>query len=101
MPATSAIVVTPADLRATAAQYRSAAADVRGMLGSLDANALNLTQGWSGRSVASFDRLWSRWHKELYDLAQAMDTIATTLERASANYAQTDANAMPHTHGPR
>ena len=101
MPATTTIVVTTADIRATAAQYRAAAANVRGLLGSLDANASNLTQGWTGRSLASFDNLWSRWRKEMYDLAQAMDTIAATLERSAVNYVQTDANAMPTTHGPR
>ncbi|GEM_PF-965942 len=99
MPASTSITVTPDDLHVTAQQYRSAANDILGLLGSLDANASNLTSGWTGRSVASFHKLWDRWHKELYDLAQAMHTIADTLDKSAANYNQTNINAMPKPRG--
>ncbi len=88
------IRVTPEHLTNAAREFHQAADDVLGLLGSLDAAAWNLKSEWSGRSGASFRNLWDQWHREIYDLANAMQSISTTLSQTASAYQQTDAHAI-------
>lgn len=89
--------VTPERLADAAVEFSNAARDVMGLLGTLNATASNLSMEWTGRLSGSFDTLWDRWQSEIRDLAQAMDTISTTLSEAAETYARAEQQSTART----
>jgi WXG100 family type VII secretion target len=81
--------VDPDVLMTAAAQYRSAANQVRDMLGSLSGTAHSLTSAavlGDARTAADFDTVWGNWSGNLQQLVTALDNVASALETTARNY---------------
>ncbi|MEU1850264.1 WXG100 family type VII secretion target [Streptomyces sp. NPDC019990] len=71
------------ELTATAADYRKAARDLRGVVQDLEAERKNLLAKWSGEAADAFRVKSLAFEKALDAEADDMDTIATLLETAA------------------
>lgn len=70
-------------LRDTAADYRQAARDLRGVVEDLEAERKTLLQRWDGQASEGFKRRSIAFEKALKGEATDMDTIAELLETAA------------------
>jgi len=89
------IQATPDSLSAAASEFRTASGNTQELLQTLNALASSLSSSWTGKSHDSFDHLWRLWSKEIQDLCQDLQVIATTLEQGAASYTDVDQQVMP------
>jgi ESAT-6 family protein len=79
------IRVAPKQLQQIAAQLRSGAANVDGVLGQFAAGVAPLGTDWAGVAQARFQELWAQWQRDARGLNEALNGIAQLMAQASSS----------------
>jgi WXG100 family type VII secretion target len=85
--------VSPARVNDLAGQIRSGAIVIREDLNTLESKINPVRESWSGAAQAAYDDAQRKWNKELAEMQQLLENIASKTEQISAGYTDTDSQA--------
>lgn len=89
----SAMSVSPAEVNRLAGDLRKNANAIRDHLDTLEGKIAKVRASWSGQAQASYDDAQRKWNKELAEMQQLLETIASKTEQISSGYTDTDSQA--------
>jgi WXG100 family type VII secretion target len=88
------IAVTPAGVRAAAADVRRLSGELREAAGAAGAGACQVSAALTG-AADGFDAMWLAWSTALDQVAEALASHARALDAAADGYAEADTAAIP------
>lgn len=90
---TSGVAQTQAEaavMASTANKFDAANQSLTSMLNTLMGNLSGLQGSWKGLAATEFERVKTRYHKDLKDLNQALSETATAIRTSGAQYTASD-----------
>ncbi len=88
-----AMSVRPEQVNGLAAQIRTGANGIREDLNTLESTIAPVRESWCGAAQAAYDEAQRKWNKELAELQQLLENIASKTEQISSGYTDTDSQA--------
>ena len=88
-----AMSVRPEQVTGLAAQIRTGANGIREDLTTLESKINAVRESWSGQAQASYDEAQRKWNRELAEMQQLLESIASKTEQISSGYTNTDSQA--------
>ena len=88
-----AMSVRPEQVNGLAAQIRTGANGIREDLNTLESKIAPVRDSWSGAAQAAYDEAQRKWNKELAEMQQLLENIASKTEQISSGYTDTDSQA--------
>ena len=88
-----AMSVSPAKVNELAAGIRNGANQIREDLNTLESKLAPVRESWSGAAQAAYDEAQRKWSRELGEMQQLLENIASKTEQISSGYSDTDSQA--------